>query len=290
MEVVRYRDASAFAEHVRPLLLTDEPRHNLLLGITSTLVDHPETYPEFHLWLAEDGGRPVAAMIHTPPFLPYVSRSLSDEAIPALATAVHDERGAIPGVSGAVPEVDRFVRAWGEVTGAEATREMAQRIYALRRIHELPPVPGRMRTAHQRDRELLLGWIEAFQREALPPEEVDATDRAQTERALDLRLRGEGGAYGLWEDPGPVAVAGYGGFTPHGARVGLVYTPPEHRGRGYGTAVTAAVSERLLGEGRTFCFLFTDLANPTSNRIYQRIGYEPVCDAMRYRFAPPEGS
>ena len=68
-------------------------------------------------------------------------------------------------------------------------------------------------------------------------------------------------------------------------RVGPVYTPPERRRRGFGSAVTAAVSERQLAAGRSFCFLYTDLANPTSNRIYMDIGYEPVCDSVDYDFA-----
>jgi predicted GNAT family acetyltransferase len=76
-----------------------------------------------------------------------------------------------------------------------------------------------------------------------------------------------------------VSLAGFGGPTPHGIRIGPVYTPRQQRGRGYGSAVTAAVSQLNLGRGRRFCFLYTDLANPTSNAIYLRLGYEPVCDS-----------
>ena len=83
----------------------------------------------------------------------------------------------------------------------------------------------------------------------------------------------------------PVSLACFGGPTPNGIRIGAVYTPPAHRGRGYGTAVTAAVSQLNLDRGRRFCFLYTDLANPTSNAIYQRIGYEPVCDSRELSFA-----
>ena len=63
-----------------------------------------------------------------------------------------------------------------------------------------------------------------------------------------------------------------------------MYTPPELRGRGYASAVTAELSAELLAEGRSYCFLYTDLANPTSNRIYQTIGYEFVCDSAEYAF------
>ena len=93
------------------------------------------------------------------------------------------------------------------------------------------------------------------------------------------------GAY-LWEDGGPVSLAAYSGYTPHGARVGPVYTPPARRGHGYGSAVTAALSQHLLDGDRQFCCLFTNLANPTPNHIYQTIGYTPVCDVAEYQFSP----
>lgn len=91
----------------------------------------------------------------------------------------------------------------------------------------------------------------------------------------------------LWEhDKQAVSLAGWGGQTPAGVRIGPVYTPPRHRRWGYGGAVTAAVSAERLAAGRQFCFLYTDLANPTSNRIYLNIGYEPVCDSLDYAFDP----
>ena len=90
----------------------------------------------------------------------------------------------------------------------------------------------------------------------------------------------------LWEDQGAiVSVVGAGGETPNGIRIGPVYTPPEARGNGYASSLTAAASQDQLDRGRRFVFLFTDLANPTSNRIYQAIGYEPVIDVDMYRFA-----
>ncbi len=93
----------------------------------------------------------------------------------------------------------------------------------------------------------------------------------------------------LWVVAGrPVSMVGVSGETPNGIRVAPVYTPPELRGRGYASALTAAVTQAQLDEGKRYCFLFTDLANPTSNHIYQAIGYEPVADASDYRFDAAE--
>ena len=103
---------------------------------------------------------------------------------------------------------------------------------------------------------------------------------------VDARLKEGTGGFLLWEDDGIVSVAGWGAPTPNGVRIGPVYTPPEYRRRGYGSAVTAAVSAHQLAEGRRFCFLYTDLDNPTSNKIYTEIGYEPVCESIDYTFEP----
>ncbi len=93
------------------------------------------------------------------------------------------------------------------------------------------------------------------------------------------------GAVYLWDDGGaPVTMAAWAGPTPNGVRVNLVYTPPELRGRGYATACVARLSQLLLEQGRRFGFLCTDIANPTPNRIYRRIGYRPVCDVSEYHF------
>ena len=101
---------------------------------------------------------------------------------------------------------------------------------------------------------------------------------------MGVRVRA---ALWLWEGEGePVTLVGAGGDTPNGIRIGPVYTPPPHRGRGYASNLTAAVSQTLLDEGRRFCFLYTNLANGTANRIYQAIGYEPVTDAVMIRFDP----
>ena len=93
----------------------------------------------------------------------------------------------------------------------------------------------------------------------------------------------------IWEADGkPVSMAGYSGPTPNGIRIGAVYTPKDQRRKGYASACTAGLSQHLLDLGFQFCFLFTDLLNPTSNHIYQQIGFEPVSDVDQYSFKVDE--
>jgi predicted GNAT family acetyltransferase len=114
-------------------------------------------------------------------------------------------------------------------------------------------------------------------------EEADPSPHGQDMRELVERLIGAEGL-GVWDDGGPVPVAARSRPTPTGASINLVYTPPKNRGRGYATACVAALSRRLLDFGKTFCTLFTNLANPTSNKIYRRVGYRLIADFVEIRF------
>jgi hypothetical protein len=281
--VKRLADPAEFLAAAGPLLLADEARHNLMLGIAGTLRDHPGVYPEFHLWIVEENEQVVGTALQTPPYNLAFARPAGEGAIAELADSLHSAGADLPGVTGAVPEVDAFTEVWGARKGVTRRRRMAQRIYRLAHLRPFREVTGRARPATEEDRPLLLDWVRAFADEAVP---ADAP--GHPEDAVDARLREGAGGFMLWEQEhdGPVSLAGWGGETPNGVRIGPVYTPPQHRGRGYGRAITAAVSAEQLASGRQFCFLYTDLANPTSNRIYVDIGYEPVCDSVDYAFEP----
>jgi predicted GNAT family acetyltransferase len=274
-----------FLERARSHLLRDEARHNLILGIAGTLVEHPDAYRTAFLWLVEDEGNVVCAGLMTPPFNAVVSAEREDGALVLLAREVGARSISLPGVTGAIPESERFAEAWTRETNARARRHMAHGIYALTRVRPAPPCSGRPRRADRSDRELLRRWVGAF-----VDETAVSADREHMVRTVDRRLAGDDEGLWLWEDDGPASMAGFGGATPNGIRIGPVFTPPERRGRGYATALVASLSGWLLRRERRFCFLYTDLANPTSNEIYRRIGYEFVCDAADIRFEAPPGT
>jgi uncharacterized protein len=282
MRVRRFDDAAEFLDIAGPLLLADEARHNLILGLAGTLRDRPGYYDEFRLWIVEDDGRAVAAALQTPPFNLVLAQPADDRALGHLVDALVAENVDLPGIVAALPEADLFADAWASRQSTTRSVRRAQRIYRLRELQPVVGIPGVARIATAGDRPLLVSWVEAFAEEALGPEPGPASD---AEKVVDGRLAGGGSGLMLWEHDGePVSLAGWGGRTPNGIRIGPVYTPPDRRRRGYGSAVTAAVSAAKLAAGRQFCFLYTDLANPTSNKIYMDIGYEPVCDAVDYAF------
>ena len=279
MEVERFSDGGAFLERAEPLLLVDEARHNLILGLAGTLRENPASYDEQHEWVVLDGGRPVAAALRTPPFNLALARPASDEALAALVEALAVEE--LPGVTAALPEADAFATRWAEMHPVAPRTTMRQHIYELDRVEPPPRQTGASRDATGADRELAVAWWSAFAEETRAG--GPRPDRA--EAAVDHRLAAATAGFRLWEDEGRVvSLASWGGQTPNGIRIGPVYTPPELRGRGYATALTAELSQRLLDAGHRFCFLYTDAANPTANAIYERIGYRQVCDSAEIAF------
>jgi predicted GNAT family acetyltransferase len=280
LRVLRPLDAQAFLDVVAPLLLTDEPRNNLILGITGTLLEHPDRFGEKHFWVVTDhAGVPLAAAMRTPPYNLLLAGSRAGSGLAELVDGIDDE---LPGVVGAHPEVDEFVRLWTRTHTVEPRVLRSQGVYALERVQSVPPAPGRSRSATRDDLPLLLDWMVAFGEEVL---EEDDPGRAEAREGIEHRLASVNGGIDLWEDEGEVvSLSGWGGPTPNGIRIGPVYTPPERRGRGYATALVAEQSQARLDAGRRFCFLYTDLANPTSNAIYERIGYVKVAESAMVAF------
>jgi len=281
MEVVQLSDPAEFLERATPLLLADEARHNLIVALAQGLRDRPVAFPKgCRLWLVCDGDEVVGAALQTPPNNLVLARPSDGAALDALAEALLDYD--LPGVVGAIPEVDQFVQAWSSRSGRQADVRRRQGIYALDEVIPPRPTSGVARAAGENDAPLLVAWLRAFFLEALGETEPDE----DLQEAVERRFANPDAGFLLWDDGGPVSLVGYGGPTPNGIRIAPVYTPPELRGRGYASAATAAASAQLLASGRRFCFLYTDLANPTANKIYVQIGYRRVCDAIEYGFGP----
>lgn len=279
MRLDRYTRVADFLAAGGDFLAAREAEHNLILGIASSLVGSPDRYdgPPY-LAVVSDGDRVVMAAMRTPPFNLVLSE-VDDPA--ALAVLAADLVGSeLPGVVGPPQAAREFADRWMRSEGGTWAVVIDERIYRLSAVRAPPPAPGSWRSAGPADRDLLAGWLVDFGIEAL-----NDADAVRVELGLDEWAAGWGRRFWLWETGGrPVALVAASGETPHGIRIGPVYTPPPHRARGYASNLTAAVSQALLDEGRTFCFLYTNLANGTANRIYQAIGYEPVTDAVMLRF------
>ena len=283
MTVVRHGAAAAFLDAAGDFLVAREAEHNLIFGVCATLAADPGYTSDPYLATVSTAGRVVGAAIMTPPWNLVLSCTDESDSVMALAADL-DERGiTIPGVTGPVEIAGRFAEAWSRTHRVTNGRRIAERVYRLERVVAPEGVPGTVRVATAADRDLLVAWVDEFLAEAL-----DRDDPDQAAALVDRSFRTGTRTWYLWDDGGPVSVAAAGGPTPNGIRIGPVYTPPDRRRRGYASALTAATSQAELDKGRRFIFLFTDLANPTSNKIYRAIGYEPVIDIDQVAFVPAD--
>jgi len=286
MELMRFDDVSDFLAVAERFLVAREAEHNFLLGLTGVLAANPSSASgPAYLAVVSEGAAIHLAAIRLAPYGVMLSEALDPAAIgPLMADLAQYDRG-LRGVSGPAAPAREFARLWTEATGQRAQLEIAERIYHLSSVRQPDrAVPGAWRLAEEPDLGLLSDWLVAFYHEAAPrsPQPVDPDEFAGRWVGPNARA---GRAMYLWTAADRVvSMVGAGSPTPNGIRIGPVYTPPDERGRGYASALTAAASQNQLDRGRSWCFLLTDLANPTSNHIYQAIGYEPVSDVDQYLF------
>ncbi|MCQ8189858.1 GNAT family N-acetyltransferase [Streptomyces rugosispiralis] len=281
-------DLEEFRAAAGGFLRAHPARNTTLLTVVSSLTvagsgrygDEP---PVYGWWTGEGQGRAEGAFLCTPPYPPLLS-ALSGEAARALArTLARDGELKITGVNAGRETAEAFATAWTGLTGAASSVDQTHLLYRLDALTPPDPAPpGRPRTATTADRDLLITWYEGFARE------TDAL-RGDVTAQVDDKLGHDG--ITVWElDGRPVACAGISRTIAGMARVALVYTPPELRGRGYAGAATAAVSGAARAAGVTEVLLFTDLGNPTSNALYQRLGYRPVEEHLVLSFSAAEGA
>ena len=283
-------DLGEFVATAGPFLRARPVPNTLPLTIAQTLRvtglhSYGEQAPLFGWWRhggqASPGGPVAAACLQTPPF-PLVLSAGPPGAFGELAAELAGAGRMLPGVNAAEQEAAEFVACWQRQAGVAAAVHQRHRLY---RLHALAPPqpapPGRARPATTADRGLVAAWLAEFHAEAGSLAERDRAEQATAAaRTIDR------GTLIIWEDGGaPVSMAGASRQVAGMARVGPVYTPPALRRRGYAGAATAAVTQAALDAGAGEVLLFTDLANPVSNSIYQRLGYEPVQDHVLMAFS-----
>ncbi|MFN8473037.1 MAG: GNAT family N-acetyltransferase [Anaerolineae bacterium] len=281
MNLTVYPDAAAFLRRAQPTLEQDEVRNNLILGIALRLARSPSLQSPPYLATVEDGDALTLAAIITPPRQVLIVHwgAAWPEAVGLVAANLVEQGMRPPGVVGPTDVSRAFAHAYAERAGVVVRDGIKERLYVLRQVVYRPDVPGHFRIAGEGDVELVTRWYAEFEAEALG----EHSDLAALREVVAGKVAS--GDIALWDDGQPVTLVGRTRPLRHGITIAPVYTPPSFRNRGYATACTAAFTQALLDSGYDFCTLFTNLANPTANSIYQRIGYRPVTYFDEYRFA-----
>lgn len=308
IEVASTDDAAAAWLAAGPYLLTDPVRHNRVLSLLDTMVDDPAgaaMQGARTWWATSTGSLPPNAdadadaetdtgtatgrrlavtgvCLRTGADQPVVIAADDRRTALALADAVADGLARIPGVSGEAAASTAFAGVWASYRHLAAKIAVAQRFYVL---DTLTPAPkpkggGSLRPATPDDLSLLTHWAVAFQHDTFGPGVVDSESLA---RFMVRKI--EYGLVWLWHTTEPVAMAAATSVAAGVSRIQHVYTPPRLRGRGYAAACVSGVVAERLAAGADRCVLFTDLNNPTSNAVYQRLGFEPVSEHLEIDFS-----
>jgi GNAT superfamily N-acetyltransferase len=280
MEARIHEDLREFWDIAGPLYLADPVRHTVALTATRRVLEtsDPRDIPPV-LLTVWDSGRLVAAALRTPPW-PLAVSGLTEDTMEPAAAALLEVDPDLPRVFGPRDVAVPFAEAWAKLTGTTINESMAGRLYRLGRL-EPPSVPGEARSVtSEADIARAAGYRDDFELEAVGFLRQPGTAVSDVRRSMAV-----GNAHQFWEVDGRVVAYAAVGTPINGmSRLGPVYTEPEERGHGYGSAITASLSQWALDAGAENVVLFADLANPTSNAIYQRIGYRPVYDTADLEF------
>jgi len=282
MQIKRFEPKEDTWSRAEAFLLQREAEHNLILGMANGIRRGERAIDDAYFALVEQDDTPVAVAMCTPPYELVISCDAPLAAVQQLAEDYYTVDPALAGVNAEIATAQAFADIWSSMTGRSYSTNLAMRLFKLTKVRPVSGVSGEMRVARQEHFELLTEWAVAFAEEAL-----DGIEQPQAAAMIYRMLSADSARSGLrfWVDDGQiVSMAAYGRTTAHGTNINMVYTPPERRGHGYASACVAALSQERLDRGRAFCSLYTDLSNPTSNHIYQEIGYQPVIDVNQIRF------
>lgn len=275
--VTVHANLAHFWAATRAFFTADPVRHTVALtAITSRLRD-PIEAPSVLLSVQENDEVKGAAL-QTPP-RPLIGSGIPVDLAELFAEALFPIAPELPGVNGSREVAEAFAGAWAARTGRVVEERMAMRLHRLEALL-VPDVPGRVRFADDGDVELLCRWRRGFVVEAMGDVVVPVTAQDEVRQGM-----ASGDGYAIWEVDGePVSWAVANRPVQDMSRIGPVYTPPEHRRHGYAAAVTAVVSQWARRNGAAEVLLYTDVANPTSNAVYRRIGFVPVLEATELAF------
>ena len=280
MDVVRHSDPDAFLSAAAPMSARGEASASFFAGSAYSLKRAPPP-PGDRIYLAtfRKGDELGAAMQRDDG--PVLIGESDHTAATAFAADLARDWPQLQGVTGSAAGCEAFARTWRELTGRVHVLRVRTRQHTLTSVNRVPAAPGRARVAAEDD----VLWL--IDRQIAFIAEVGIPDPPERMRGF-MPQRVARGDFWIWEDDGRAAYAGFNDAAPDFARIAPVYTLPERRGRGYATTLVAEIAHELLARGKRKLFLTTDVANPTSNAIYARIGFRAETDDCGFDFVAPD--
>lgn len=283
MRIIQYHKGEDFIADNLALLEQEEAANNLIIGLAFGIAAGKYPVEDCLIFSAAVGNRTLLAALQTP------GRNLTFYGEPqAISSAVEwlhayckTHNHTIPGLVAPKALTDAFAIAWQKQTGIAWKIHMAQRVFQLNEVSSIAEANGSLRKATQIDKPTIAQWLIQFHKEAIG-QDIRGEEMERAQRILDAdRLY-------LWEDERIVSMAASTRGTKNGVSINAVFTPKAYRKQGYASSCVANLCRILLAQGYQFCTLFTDAENPTSNKIYQEIGFREVAKFQAVDFLNPE--
>lgn len=277
IEVEQIQTAHEFLKICRGLLYKNEAEYSLLIGLAEINARQNKVTGQFYI-VKSDSVLSGACFVSDRNL---IISDMTTESVLALADQLYFDKINFPGVVGPVKPTQTFAKTWAGLTEKKHKIGMSQKIYQLQKVITPRPVAGAIAVCDLKHQDLITQWVHEFSLESLPLE-ANSIERAR-EFAVNKIPKGE---VFIWCDEAgnPVSMNSVGRPTQNGISVSAVYTPKHLRQKGYASALVAGTSQLMLNQGKKFCVLYTDLENPTSNKIYQNIGYKEIATSANYLF------
>lgn len=279
MNFQRYENVDAFAKIVTPFLEENEDKFSLFLGVLKGI--KAGAYENPYMATIEENGKLLAIFQMTPPHplnIIFVDKNQISTCIDLCISELTKHAVPVESIISVKEWAVLFAQKWQEKTDGNFSLMMDQGLYRLDQVEEsLEMSPGKWRYAAISDAQLIEKWYSQFEQDT----GLSVTAPKEIKKRVKNMLDGK--EVFFWEDQGEVvSMMKKSRPTTNGITVSLVFTPAEKRKKGYGRTLVATVSRELLKEFE-FCVLYTDMLNPTSNKIYQEIGYQKLVDSVHLK-------
>jgi uncharacterized protein len=280
MKLKRYYDADDFLNDNHQFLFANESANNLIIGIANKLSSRKVQGDALMCSVKEHNNILLVAVMTPPRDLIVASSEMNEQAISLFINDLIANKTELPGILAENGFTDVFCKKWSDKTGHESRLFRRERAYQLLKCREIKLSSGQMRLAVKDDIDQIVEWIIDFHKEI----HETITDKG-AKHLSEMNIANKD--IFVWIDRGIVSMCASDRESKHGKVINLVYTPPQYRGKGYATSCVHNLCQRILDEGKSFCSLFADLGNQTSNSIYTKIGFNPILDLLHYKFEKP---
>lgn len=276
--IIQEKNADDFLKNNSDLLYEHEAEYGLLLGLPEARL-HLEK-PDDYIYLSVfQNKKRIGAVCLTE--INTIVSAMDEDALKTVAHFIHEKNFKVPGVVAPAQTSETFAQLYSKISGKKFKLGMDQKLYQLEKVIWPDSVDGKLINADLSHLQTAAQWLFEFYQESLPHESL-SLERARL--SMETRINKKEVFIWLNKAGEPVAINLSSRPTRNGISISFVYTPPNHRKKGYASALVAHTSQKMLDAGKKFCVLYTDVTNPTSNRIYQNIGYQEIAKSKQYLF------